>query len=67
MVIHSSDKLILEEHTAVADARLKAVALGSAASGGEFRARLEIGGKIVAAVAVGPGRAVFAEESGMGR
>jgi len=64
LVIHSGDQLILEEHTAVADARLAAVALGSAASGAEFRVRLQIGGTVVDAVALGPGRAVFAEEKG---
>ena len=62
LVIRAGDLLIVEEHTAVADARLEAVALASAPSGAEFRARLKIGGKVVDAVALGPGRAVFAEE-----
>ena len=42
---------MVEEHTAVVDARLEAVALGPAAKGGEFRARLKIGGKVVRVIA----------------
>ncbi len=61
-VIHAGDVLIVEEHTAVVEARLEAVALGPAAAGAIFRARLKIGGKVVRAVAVSAGRAVFAPE-----
>jgi len=67
LVIHAGDELIIEEHTAVADARLEAVAVGSAASGAGFRARLKIGGKVVEAVALEPGRAVFAPQKGAGQ
>ena len=54
-VIHAGDVLIVEEHTAVVEARLEAVALGPAAAGAIFRARLKIGGKVVRAVAVSAG------------
>ena len=56
-VIHAGDALIVEEHTAVVDARLEAVALGPAVEGASFGARLKIGGRVVRAVAV-CGRAV---------
>ena len=54
--------VIVEEHTAVVEARLEAMALGPAAVGGAFRARLRMGGKVVRAVALGPGRAVLEPE-----
>ena len=62
-VIRAGDRLIVEEHTAVVEARLEAVALGPAASGSPFQVRLTIGGKVVRAVALGPGRAAFAAET----
>ena len=61
-VIHSGDVLVVEEHTAVVEARLEAVAVGPAARGAAFEARLKIGGKVVRVVAVSAGRAVFAPE-----
>lgn len=61
-VIHTGDALMVEEHTAVVDARLEAVALEPAAKGAHFKARLKIGGKVVRVVAVSPGRASFAPE-----
>jgi hypothetical protein len=61
-VIHAGDALIVEEHTAVVEARLEAVALGPAGEGAIFRVRLKIGGKVVRAVAVSAGHAVFAPE-----
>jgi hypothetical protein len=63
-VIRSGDRLILEEDSAVAEVRLEAVALGSAVEGEEFRARVVIGGKILRAVAIAPGRAAFAATEG---
>ena len=42
-VIRTGDALMVEEHTAVVDARLEAVALESAAKGAHFKARLKIG------------------------
>ena len=57
LVIHGGDEVIVEEHTPVVDARLEAVAMGPAASGGQFRVRLTIGGKVMRAVATAPGHA----------
>jgi hypothetical protein len=62
-VIHAGDAVILEEHTSVVDARLEAVALGSAAVGAQFKARLKIGGKVLRAVALEAGRAEMTPES----
>ena len=53
---------MVEEHTAVADVRLDAVALGPAVKGAHFKARLKLGGKVVRAVAVSEGRADFAPD-----
>jgi hypothetical protein len=67
-IIHANDLLIVEENTPLVEARLAASALGPAARGAVFEARLEIGGKIVRVRAVGPGRATLdpglAPESG---
>jgi hypothetical protein len=63
-VIHTGDRLIVEESTPVVEARLEGVALGPAASGVPFNVRLKVGGNVVRAVALGPGRAVFAAEAG---
>ena len=62
--IHAGDRLTIEEHTPVADSALAAVALGQAREGEEFAVRLEIGGRVLKAVAEGPGRARLAGESG---
>ncbi len=61
-VIHAGDALLVEEHTAVVEARLEAVALGPAVEGASFRVRLKIGCRVVRAVAVSAGHAVFASE-----
>ena len=58
-VIRGGDRLIVEENTALVEARLEAVALGPAAPGSAFRVRLAIGGRVARAMALGPGRAVF--------
>ena len=63
-VIRSGDRLIIEEHSAVVDEQLGAVALGPAAKGSTFEVRLEIGGKVFHAVALGRGRAAFAPADG---
>ena len=63
-VIRSGDRVIVEEHTPVADARLEAVAMSPARAGTAFNARLIMGGWVVRAVAIAPGRAVLAEEKG---
>jgi len=61
-VIHAGDAVIVEEHTSVVDARLEAVALGSAAVGAQFKARLKIGGKVLRVVALAAGRAEMTPE-----
>jgi hypothetical protein len=63
-VIHAGDRLIVEENTPVVEARLEAVALTPAEPGGTLRVRLEMGGKVFEAVAIGPGRAELAPETG---
>ncbi len=64
-VIRAGDRLIVEEHTAVVDAALEAVRLNPAALGSTFKVRLKIGGKVLRAVALGPGRAALAAERGV--
>jgi len=56
-VIRAGDSLVVEESTPVVEARLAATALGPAAPGAAFEARLQIGGKIVRVRALAPGRA----------
>jgi hypothetical protein len=58
-VIRTGDKLIVEEHTAVVDAVLEARALSPAAVGAGLDVRLAIGGNVMRAVALGPGRAAL--------
>lgn len=61
-VILAGDRLVVEEETPVVDARLEATALNPAPAGASLHVRLEIGGKVVRAIAVGPGRARLAPE-----
>jgi len=56
-LIHAGDRLTVDESTPVVEAHLEAVALSPAALGSAFNARLKIGGRVVRAVAVAPGRA----------
>jgi len=63
-VIHTGDRLIVEENTALIQARLEASALGPAAVGSPLKVRLLLGGAVVRAVALGPGRASFAMAAG---
>jgi hypothetical protein len=62
-IIHAGDALIVEEHSLVVDARFEAVSLACAVAGAEFKARLQIGGKVVRVVAIAAGRAALAAES----
>jgi hypothetical protein len=62
-MIRAGDSLIVEEHTAVVDARLEAVALSTASKGAAFEARLMIGGRTIRAVALGRGRAELVPEN----
>lgn len=61
-VIHMGDRVRVEEHTRVADAIFDSVALGPAVKGAPLRLRLRIGGRIVRAIAVAPGRAALTLE-----
>jgi hypothetical protein len=63
IVIRPGDRLVVEEHSSVVDARLEAVALNAAAPGGELRARLGIGGRVVRVLALECGRARVIPES----
>jgi hypothetical protein len=49
----------------VVEARLAAVALTQAEAGGALRVRLEMGGNVMQVIAVGPGRAELAPETGV--
>jgi len=62
-VIRAGDRVAVEENTAVVEAHLEAVAMSPAWAGSAFNVRLSIGGRVVRAVAQGPGRAVFQEET----
>lgn len=64
-VIRAGDRLIVEEHTARVDAVLEARALNPAAPGSAFNVRLMIGGNVVRAIALGPGRAALQPETGI--
>ena len=63
-IIRGGDRLVVEQHTAVIEARLEAVALGPARCGATFQARLKIGGKVVRVVELAPGRAELAPQIG---
>jgi hypothetical protein len=56
VILHTGDRVVLEEDTPTVTARLEAVALGPAWAGGAVQVRLRIGGQVVRAVAVAPGR-----------
>jgi len=58
-LIHAGDRVTVEEHTAVVDAHLEAVAMGPALLGSEFNVRLTMGGTVARAIALAPGRAAF--------
>ncbi|MGA3371864.1 MAG: hypothetical protein ABSC48_08905 [Terracidiphilus sp.] len=58
-VIRAGDRLTVEEHTARVDAILEARALSTVALGSALEVRLAIGGRVVWAVALGPGRAAL--------
>jgi hypothetical protein len=66
-LIHAGDAVLVEEHNAVVDAVLQAVALGPAVSGGLFSARLKVGGRVLQVVAVAPGRAKILFGTGGGQ
>ena len=61
-VIRAGERVVVEENTAVVEAHFEAVAMGPAWAGSSFNVRLSIGGRVMRAVAQGPGRAIFQEE-----
>ena len=61
-VIRAGDRLLIEEHTAQVDAVLEARALNPAAPGSVLNVRMMIGGNVVRAIALGPGRAALQGE-----
>lgn len=60
-IIHTGDRVIVEEDTPVASSRLEAVALNPARPGAMFNARLVLGGRVVRVSALAAGRAILAE------
>jgi hypothetical protein len=62
-IIRAGDRLIVEENTAVAEARLEAVALSPAWPGSLFSVRLTMGGRVLRVLAAGPGRAFLQQEA----
>jgi hypothetical protein len=58
-VIRAGERVVVEESSPVVEARLEAVSLGPAAIGAPLEVRLMIGGKVMRAVALGPGRALL--------
>jgi hypothetical protein len=60
LVIRAGDRIEVEEHTAVADVTLEAVATVPAREGAQFTVRLKAGGRILRVWAVAPGRALIA-------
>jgi len=63
-VVRTGDRVVVEENTPIVEARLEAVAMSPAMAGAPFNARLSIGGRVIRAVASGPGRAIFLQEGG---
>lgn len=63
-VIHGGDAILIEETTPVLEAHYDAVALSAAERGKTMKARLKVNGRVVNAVALGPGRAALAVNSG---
>ena len=58
-VIHQGDRVVVEEHTAAADGSMEATALEPASAGSGFAVRLRVGGRVLRAVALAPGRAAL--------
>jgi len=58
-VIHPGDTVVVEEHTATTEVYLEAIAVNAAAIGSRVDVRLKIGGRVVRAVAIAPGRAAL--------
>jgi flagella basal body P-ring formation protein FlgA len=65
VAVHVGDRVVVEEHTRVAEAHLEAVALEPAVAGASFQARLKIGGRVMRVMAIAPGRAALMPLAGM--
>ena len=63
MVIRAGEALIIVEDTKAAHAELTAIAVSNGRRGDEISARLRSSGKLVKAIAAGPGRAALADAS----
>jgi hypothetical protein len=61
-IIRIGDRVIVEENTALVNARLEGVAMAPASAGLAFSVRLSIGGQVMRAVAIAPGRAALEHE-----
>jgi len=61
-IIHAGDHVIVEENTAVVEARLEATAMSPAQAGSPLNVRLTMGGKVLRVLAAAPGRAVLQKE-----
>ena len=59
-ILRGGDPIVIEEDSPVVHLRLAGVALEPACAGQSLEARLEVGGKAVRVVALGPGRARLA-------
>jgi len=66
-VVRAGDRVIVEEHTKVVDARLDGTALEPATAGAAFMVRLKIGGRVIRAMAEGHGRATLQSSLEAGR
>ncbi len=60
--IRAGDRVILEESTPIVEARLEAIALVSAFPGSRLRVRIVLGGKVLEAIAIAPGRVALAPQ-----
>jgi hypothetical protein len=58
-VIHSGDRLVVSEKTAVSEGRFDATALSAAALGEVLTARLKLGGSVLHVLATAPGQATL--------
>jgi Chaperone for flagella basal body P-ring formation len=66
-VIHAGDRVVVEANTVVVNARLEGTATDPACAGSALKVRLAIGGRVVHAVALAPGRAALITDDGKRR
>ncbi len=63
--IRAGDRVVVEEHAAAMDAELEGVALSGARSGAMLRVKLKMGGRVVNALVLGPGRVEIRSAAGV--